>query len=277
MNAHQFALVNAQKKTCISTDANRNGRNAFGGRCDYQPWNLWTAQPVAANGNIASGNRNPKHMLNGVFVFRNVHNGLCLTSKLGNVDNLAKWSLKRCDLAKHPTQRVKLRGVGTANRGTWGHATVSAKLAVGQQCLTVANNKANNAGVGTYNCGKRRISGNGIRDKLEKIKQAMAHQGFRHSIEYLEETGYFVIRPRLEFGVKCFDVLGGSTASGARVVQHACHRAHNQQWSAISWRGDSFLIKNRKSGLCMQRQNDGAMIQASCQSGNNAQRIRFTK
>lgn len=277
VSAHQFALVNAQKKTCISTDANRNGRRVFAGGCDYQPWNLWTAQPAGANGGIAGGNHNPQHMHGGVFVFRNVASGLCLTSKLGNVDNLAKWSLKRCDLAKHPTQRVKLRNVGAANRGTWGHPTVSAKLAVGQQCLTVANNKANNAGVGSYSCGKRRISGNSPRQKVAQLQQALAHQGIRHSIEYLDESGYFVIRPRLEFGKKCFDVMGGSTAIGARVVQYACHRAHNQQWTAVSHRGGSFLIKNRKSNLCMQRQKNGAILQVSCRANDSAQRMRFIK
>ena len=277
VNAHQFALVNAQKKTCISTDANRGGRNAFGGGCDYQPWNLWTAQPVAANGNIAQGNKNPTHMLNGVFVFRNVHNGLCLTSKLGNVDNFAKWSLKRCDVAKHPTQRVKLRNVGAGNRRTWTHKTVATKLAIGQQCLTVVNNKANNAGVGSYTCSKRRISGNGTREKLARVKQALAHNGIRHSIEYLDESGYFVIRPRLEYGKKCLDVLNATKSSGARIVQYTCHRGASQQWLAVSGRSGSFLVKNRNSGLCMQRQSNGAMIQAACQSGNNAQRVSLTR
>lgn len=275
VNAHQFALVNAQKKTCISTDANRNGRNAFGGRCDYRPWNLWTAQPVASNGNIAGGNHNPRHMLNGVFVFRNVHNGLCLTSKLGNVDNGARWSLKRCNLAKHPTQRVKLRGVGTPNRRTWTHRTVNTKLAIGQQCLTTAASRANNAGVGTYNCKKRRVQGAGA--VKAKLNQFLAHQSIRHSIEYLDDTDYFVIRVRFENGAKCFDVDGGSTVSGKRIIQYPCHRAHNQQWSAVSWRGDSFLVKNRKSGLCMQRQNNGAMIQTTCRSGSGAQRVRLIR
>lgn len=277
VNGHQFALVNAQKKTCISTDADRGGRRAFGGKCDYKPWNLWTAQPATVKVKMIGGNRDPRRTLNGVFVFRNVHNGMCLTSKLGNVDNRAAWSLKRCDLAKHPTQRVKLRGVGTPNRRTWTHLTVRTKLAIGKSCLTVGANTANNAGLGTYACARRPIKGKSSNASLARMNQRPFYQGMRHSVEYLEETGYFVIRPYLERGKKCFDVLGGSTKSGARIVQYPCHRAHNQQWSAISRRGDSFLVKNRKSGLCMQRQKFGEMVQAPCQSGNAAQRVRLTR
>ena len=276
-NAYQFSLVNRGRKSCINSDAGRGGRNVSGGVCDYKPWNLWTAQPVAANGNIASGNRNPRHMLNGVFVFRNVHNGLCLTSKLGNLDNGAKWSLKRCDVRRYPSQRVKLRGVGTPNRGTWGHRLVGTKLAIGGQCLTVANNKKNGAGVGSYSCNIQRITGKSPRHQVAKLRQQMAHAGMRHSIEYLDETGYFVIRPRLEFGRQCFDVLNGSTANGARIVQWPCHRQANQQWIEAGRNGDKIQIRNRKSNLCMTRQDNGAMIQFQCRRNDSRQWITLRR
>jgi len=54
----------------------------------------------------------------------------------------------------------------------------------------------------------------------------------RHSIEYLDDGLYFVIRPRLESGRQCFDVLGGSVVDGAKIVRHPYHRHYNQQWSA---------------------------------------------
>ena len=97
----------------------------------------------------------------------------------------------------------------------------------------------------------------------------------RHSIEYLDDGLYFVIRPRLESGRQCFDVLGGSVVDGAKIVQHPCHRHYNQQWSAWSPRGGQFNIRNRKSGKCIQRERNGSLLEMPCNQRDGRQRFKL--
>lgn len=73
---------------------------------------------------------------------------------------------------------------------------------------------------------------------------------------------------------KCMDVEGGSTASGARVLQWACHGGANQ---VFDWR-DGMLVA-RHSNQCLDFGGDAAadgtgLVQRPCKSGATP-RFRF--
>jgi len=210
---------------------------------------------------------------------------MCLTSKWGNVDNLAPWSLKPCNIALHPTQRVKLRAVGAGNRGSWGHQLQGRRISNRGECVTVGNQKANQAAGYTFPCKQMKVPPKSQmpRNQVQRMKlvlklghQPKARAGMRHSIEYVDDGGYFRIRPRLEFGARCFD-NGNSTTVGAPIFQWQCHHHPNQQWSAWSPRNGEFNIRNRKSGMCMGRGKGNKLFQVRCNAQDGRQRFRLIR
>ena len=75
---------------------------------------------------------------------------------------------------------------------------------------------------------------------------------------------------------RCADVVGGSTANGAEVIQYTCGSAANQQWR-LTDRGDGYVnVVAVHSGRCLDVSGasvaDGAaVIQYTCGSGTNQQ------
>lgn len=75
---------------------------------------------------------------------------------------------------------------------------------------------------------------------------------------------------------KCVDVVNGSTASNAQVIQYACNGGNNQQWSPRDSGGGYVQLVARHSGLCLDVANastaDSAqVIQYTCGPGTNQQ------
>ncbi|RRS01242.1 RICIN domain-containing protein [Glycomyces terrestris] len=75
---------------------------------------------------------------------------------------------------------------------------------------------------------------------------------------------------------KCVDVVGGSTADGAEVIQYDCHGRVNQQWTLRPSGGGYVQLVSAASGKCLDISGastaDGARaIQWTCGSGTNQQ------
>jgi endoglucanase len=75
---------------------------------------------------------------------------------------------------------------------------------------------------------------------------------------------------------KCVDVVGGSTADGAEIIQYTCHGGANQQWQLQDAGGGYYRIVSQASGKCLDV--DGAstadnarIIQWACNGGANQQ------
>jgi arabinogalactan endo-1,4-beta-galactosidase len=76
--------------------------------------------------------------------------------------------------------------------------------------------------------------------------------------------------------VKCMDVNGVSSASGAIVIQWTCGSGANQQWTAESMTGGFVRLKVSHSGMCLElasqsTANSVGLIQATCGSGTSQQ------
>jgi hypothetical protein len=75
---------------------------------------------------------------------------------------------------------------------------------------------------------------------------------------------------------KCVDVVSGSTANGAEIIQYTCHGGANQQWE-LRPNGSGYVqIVSQASGKCIDINGvstaDGARaIQYTCGSGTNQQ------
>ncbi|GAA3346922.1 hypothetical protein GCM10020358_59790 [Amorphoplanes nipponensis] len=80
---------------------------------------------------------------------------------------------------------------------------------------------------------------------------------------------------------KCLTVLGGSTASGARVVQYTCTTVNkNGQWSTTDTLAGGYSIMNANSGLCIAIEsassaNGARLIQRACNHAASASDQRF--
>jgi hypothetical protein len=75
---------------------------------------------------------------------------------------------------------------------------------------------------------------------------------------------------------KCIDVVSGSTADGAEVIQWTCHGGANQQWELQDAGGGYHRIVSTASGKCLdvdaRSTADGAqVIQWTCGTGTNQQ------
>jgi hypothetical protein len=56
---------------------------------------------------------------------------------------------------------------------------------------------------------------------------------------------------------KCLDVPNGSTAAGVELQQWTCWSGDMQQWALFQAGGNSFTIRNLRSGLCVDVKNWG--------------------
>ncbi|MCD0447229.1 RICIN domain-containing protein [Glycomyces sp. A-F 0318] len=75
---------------------------------------------------------------------------------------------------------------------------------------------------------------------------------------------------------RCVDVVGGSTADGAEIIQYDCHGGANQQWELQDAGGGYYRIVSSASGRCLDvdaaSTADGARaIQWACNGGTNQQ------
>jgi xyloglucan-specific exo-beta-1,4-glucanase len=75
---------------------------------------------------------------------------------------------------------------------------------------------------------------------------------------------------------KCLDVNGASTASGAAVIQWACHGGANQQWNLEDAGGGYWRVKAGHSGMCLDlasqsTANAVGLVQAKCESRSSQQ------
>lgn len=75
---------------------------------------------------------------------------------------------------------------------------------------------------------------------------------------------------------KCVDVLSGSTANAAEIIQYTCNGGTNQQWTLTDRGGGYFNVVSVLSGKCLDVSGastaDGAaIIQYTCGSGYNQQ------
>ncbi|HEU5129811.1 MAG TPA: RICIN domain-containing protein [Glycomyces sp.] len=75
---------------------------------------------------------------------------------------------------------------------------------------------------------------------------------------------------------KCMDVVSGSTADGAEIIQYDCHGAANQQWRLEDAGGGYYRIVSEASGRCLDvdaaSTAEGArIIQWACNGGTNQQ------
>lgn len=75
---------------------------------------------------------------------------------------------------------------------------------------------------------------------------------------------------------KCLTPTGGSTSSGAAIVQLSCTASASQQvrFREVSGQTNTFSLEFEHSGLCAEIENNGtgtgaALIQSSCDSGTN--------
>ncbi|MFS8101439.1 RICIN domain-containing protein [Lentzea alba] len=82
---------------------------------------------------------------------------------------------------------------------------------------------------------------------------------------------------------KCIDLYNGDLANGTPIIQWTCHNGANQKWEFIDVLNDpntpdddTVLLKNRKSGKCLEvfngsTQRGAIMTQWDCHSGANQQ------
>ncbi|WP_026930895.1 RICIN domain-containing protein, partial [Glycomyces tenuis] len=75
---------------------------------------------------------------------------------------------------------------------------------------------------------------------------------------------------------KCVDVVSGSTADGAEIIQYDCHGGSNQQWRFQEVGGGYYQIISQASGRCLDvdaasTANGARIIQWSCNGGTNQQ------
>ncbi len=75
---------------------------------------------------------------------------------------------------------------------------------------------------------------------------------------------------------KCVDVVSGSTADGAEIIQYDCHGRINQQWELRDAGGGYVQIVSQASGKCLDisgasTANNAKAIQWTCGSGTNQQ------
>ncbi|SDE49436.1 RICIN domain-containing protein [Glycomyces harbinensis] len=75
---------------------------------------------------------------------------------------------------------------------------------------------------------------------------------------------------------KCLDVVNGSTANGAEIIQYDCHGGTNQQWQLTATGGGYYRIASQSSGKCLDvdgasTANNARVIQWTCGSGTNQQ------
>ena len=75
---------------------------------------------------------------------------------------------------------------------------------------------------------------------------------------------------------KCVDVVSGSTADGAEIIQYDCHGRINQQWELRDAGGGYVQIVAQASGKCLDisgasTANNAKAIQWTCGSGTNQQ------
>lgn len=75
---------------------------------------------------------------------------------------------------------------------------------------------------------------------------------------------------------KCLDVNGASTASGAAVIQWACHTGANQKWKLEDAGGGYWRVKAGHSSMCLDlasqsTANAVGLVQATCGNGTSQQ------
>ncbi|MDN3241791.1 ricin-type beta-trefoil lectin domain protein [Glycomyces tritici] len=75
---------------------------------------------------------------------------------------------------------------------------------------------------------------------------------------------------------KCVDVLSGSTANAAEIIQYTCHGGTNQQWELRPAAGGYVQLVSQSSGKCIDvngasTANGARAIQYTCGSGTNQQ------
>jgi hypothetical protein len=75
---------------------------------------------------------------------------------------------------------------------------------------------------------------------------------------------------------KCVDVVSGSTADGAEVIQYDCHGGLNQQWRLQDAGGGYVQIISQASGKCLDiasasTANNARAVQWTCNGGANQQ------
>jgi endoglucanase len=75
---------------------------------------------------------------------------------------------------------------------------------------------------------------------------------------------------------KCVDVVSGSTADGAEIIQYDCHGRINQQWELRNAGGGYVQVISQASGKCLDisgasTANNAKAIQWTCGSGTNQQ------
>jgi hypothetical protein len=78
----------------------------------------------------------------------------------------------------------------------------------------------------------------------------------------------------IPFSGRCVDINGGSTASGATIIQWDCHGGPNQTFSLVDQGGGYFAIKPKHSGKCLDvadasLANGAPLIQWDCHGGDN--------
>lgn len=82
---------------------------------------------------------------------------------------------------------------------------------------------------------------------------------------------------------KCVDLYNGELANGTAIIQWTCHNGSNQKWELVEVlndpntpEDDTFLLKNRKSGKCLEvwggsTQRGAIMAQWDCHGSQNQQ------
>jgi hypothetical protein len=100
-------------------------------------------------------------------------------------------------------------------------------------------------------------------------------------------TGVSVVFINRKSG-KCVDLYNGDLANGTPIIQWTCHNGANQKWEMIEVvndpnnpNDDSYLMKNRKSGKCLEvyngsTQRGAIMTQWDCHGGANQQITPYT-
>ncbi|GAB3656826.1 RICIN domain-containing protein [Glycomyces tarimensis] len=75
---------------------------------------------------------------------------------------------------------------------------------------------------------------------------------------------------------KCADVVNGSTADGAEIIQYTCNGGDNQRWQLQSVGGGYYEIMSWRSGKCLDvsdasTANGAQVVQWPCNGGTNQQ------
>ncbi|WP_197034737.1 RICIN domain-containing protein [Glycomyces sp. NRRL B-16210] len=75
---------------------------------------------------------------------------------------------------------------------------------------------------------------------------------------------------------KCVDVVGGSSANGAEIIQYDCHGGSNQQWELANAGGGYYRIVSEASGKCLDvdaasTANNARILLWTCNGGTNQQ------